>query len=131
VYDKSKVNVFDRDYLPIEIFDFLDVPENVPRLPQNKERDEALNLLGRTVVFLIECRPKFQRCVLEAARTSETSVDIQLRARQYIQEDSELHIHRRENLKSHKKEMLPSTSFLTCKMTFLLPLWYLWLICPC
>jgi hypothetical protein len=37
-----------------------------------------------------------------AARTSETSVDIQLRTRQYIPEDSELHIRRRENLNSHK-----------------------------
>jgi hypothetical protein len=40
--------------------------------------------------------------ILEAARTSETSVDIQLRTRQYILEDSELHTRRRENLKSHK-----------------------------
>jgi hypothetical protein len=39
--------------------------------------------------------------MMEAAHTSETSVDIQLRTRQYIPEDSELHI-RRENLKSHK-----------------------------
>jgi hypothetical protein len=40
--------------------------------------------------------------MMEAARTSETSVDIQLRTRQYIPEDSELHIRRRESLKSHK-----------------------------
>jgi hypothetical protein len=39
--------------------------------------------------------------MMEAARTSETSVDIQLRTRQYIPEDSELHNRRRENLKSH------------------------------
>jgi len=32
------------------------------------------------------------RAMMEAARTSETSVDIQLRTRQYIPEDSELHI---------------------------------------
>jgi hypothetical protein len=38
---------------------------------------------------------------MEAARTSETSVDIQLRTRQYIPEDSVLHTRRRENLKSH------------------------------
>jgi hypothetical protein len=38
---------------------------------------------------------------MEAARTSETSVDIQLRTRQYIPDDSELHTRRRENLKSH------------------------------
>jgi hypothetical protein len=37
--------------------------------------------------------------MVEAARTSETSVDIQLRTRQYIPEDSELHTCRRENLK--------------------------------
>jgi hypothetical protein len=40
--------------------------------------------------------------MMEAARTYETSVDIQLRTRQYITEDSELHTRRRENLKSHK-----------------------------
>jgi hypothetical protein len=39
--------------------------------------------------------------MMEAARTSETLVDIQLRTRQYIPEDSELHTRRRENLKSH------------------------------
>jgi hypothetical protein len=39
---------------------------------------------------------------MEATRTSETSVDIQLRTRQYIPEDSELHTRRRENFKSHK-----------------------------
>jgi hypothetical protein len=41
---------------------------------------------------------------MEAARTSETSVDNYFR-RQYIPEDkSELHIRRRENLKSHIKK---------------------------
>jgi hypothetical protein len=39
--------------------------------------------------------------MMEAAPTSETSVDIQLRTRQYIPEDSELHTCRPENLKSH------------------------------
>jgi hypothetical protein len=34
----------------------------------------------------------------QAARNSETSVDIQLRTRQYIPEDYELHTRRRENL---------------------------------
>jgi hypothetical protein len=38
--------------------------------------------------------------MMEAARTSETSVDIKLRTRQYIPEDSELHTRRRENLKN-------------------------------
>jgi hypothetical protein len=36
-----------------------------------------------------------------AARTTATSVDIQLRMRQYIPEDSEPHTYRRENLISH------------------------------
>jgi hypothetical protein len=41
--------------------------------------------------------------MMEAARTSETSVDIYF-TRQYIPEDnSELHARRRENLKSHIK----------------------------
>jgi hypothetical protein len=35
--------------------------------------------------------------MMEAARTSETSVDIQFRTRQYIPEDPELHTSRREN----------------------------------
>jgi hypothetical protein len=38
--------------------------------------------------------------MMEAARTSETSVDIDLTTRQYISEDSELHTRSRENLKS-------------------------------
>jgi hypothetical protein len=39
--------------------------------------------------------------MMEAARTSETSVDNHF-TREYIPEDnSELHTHRRENLKSH------------------------------
>jgi hypothetical protein len=40
------------------------------------------------------------RAMMEAARISETSVDIQSRTWQYIPEDSELHTRRRENLKS-------------------------------
>jgi hypothetical protein len=40
---------------------------------------EAQNLLGCTAMFLM----------MEAARTPETSVDIQLRTRQYIPEESE------------------------------------------
>jgi hypothetical protein len=39
--------------------------------------------------------------MMEAASTSETSIDIQLRTRQDIPEDSELHTRRHENLKSH------------------------------
>jgi hypothetical protein len=51
---------------------------------------EAQNLLGCTAVFLTECR--FIALKMEAARTSETSVDIQLRTRQYIPQDSELRV---------------------------------------
>jgi hypothetical protein len=36
--------------------------------------------------------------MMEAAYTSERSVDVKLRTRQYIPEGSELHIRRRENL---------------------------------
>jgi hypothetical protein len=39
--------------------------------------------------------------MMEAARTFETSVDIDLTTQQYIPEDSELHTRRCENLKSH------------------------------
>jgi hypothetical protein len=48
---------------------------------------------------------------MEAARTSETSVDIQLRTRQYIPQDYELHTRRRENLKSHKENNDLALSF--------------------
>jgi hypothetical protein len=41
--------------------------------------------------------------MMEAARTSETSADIQLRTQQYIPEDSELHTRRRENLEISRK----------------------------
>jgi hypothetical protein len=39
--------------------------------------------------------------MVEAARISETSADIDLRTRQYIPENSELYTRRSENLKSH------------------------------
>jgi hypothetical protein len=39
--------------------------------------------------------------MVEATRTSEMSVDIQLRTWQYIPEDSELQTCRRESFKSH------------------------------
>jgi hypothetical protein len=46
--------------------------------------------------------------MMEAARTSETSVDIDLTTWQYIPEDSELHTRRRENLIYHIPPVLPS-----------------------
>jgi hypothetical protein len=39
---------------------------------------------------------------MEAVRTSETSVNLNVNTRRYIPEDSKLHTRRRENLKSHK-----------------------------
>jgi Arc/MetJ family transcription regulator len=39
--------------------------------------------------------------IMDAASTSETSVNIDLTTRRYIPEDSELHTRRHENLKSH------------------------------
>jgi hypothetical protein len=45
------------------------------------------------------------RAMMGAARISETSVDIQIRTRQYIPEDSELHTRRHENLKSHMTDL--------------------------
>jgi hypothetical protein len=47
--------------------------------------------------------------MMKAARTSETSVDIQVRTRQLIPEDSELHTRRCENLKSHIMHLLAMT----------------------
>jgi hypothetical protein len=49
--------------------------------------------------------------MMEAARTSETSIDIQLRQRQYIPEDSELQTRRRENLKSHMETLNALTEY--------------------
>jgi hypothetical protein len=39
--------------------------------------------------------------MMEAVRTSETSVNTNFTTRRYITEDSKLHTRRRENLKSH------------------------------
>jgi hypothetical protein len=39
--------------------------------------------------------------IMEAVRTSETSVNFNVNTRRYIPEDSKLHVRRRENLKSH------------------------------
>jgi hypothetical protein len=54
---------------------------------------------------------------MEAARTSETSVDIQLRTQQYIPEDPELHTRHRENLKSHRLNSLQSTLSLILRLS--------------
>jgi hypothetical protein len=65
--------------------------------------------------------------MMEAARTSETSVDNHF-TRQYIPEDnSELHTRRRENLKSHMDHLVctlfkdtVSNGNVTCRQIFLL-----------
>jgi hypothetical protein len=44
---------------------------------------------------------EFIYLMMEAVRTYETSVNINVTTRRYIPEDSKLHIRRRENLKSH------------------------------
>jgi hypothetical protein len=51
--------------------------------------------------FVSEMRAASIALMMESARTSETSVDIDLITRLYNSEDSELHTRRRENLKSH------------------------------
>jgi hypothetical protein len=48
--------------------------------------------------------------IMEAARASETSIDDQLRTRQYIPEDSEFHTRRRENFKSHNLDVVQRPS---------------------
>jgi hypothetical protein len=55
----------------------------------------------RKVRLIVACSDLAIALMMEAARTSETSVDNYF-TRQYIPEDkSELHTRRRENLKSH------------------------------
>jgi hypothetical protein len=44
--------------------------------------------------------------MIEAVRTSETSVNLNVTTRRYIPEGSNLHTRRRENLKSHTSYML-------------------------
>jgi hypothetical protein len=56
------------------------------------------------------CAAAIISLMMEAARTYETTFDVQLRARQYIPEDSELHTRRRENFKSPKSLINCSTA---------------------
>jgi hypothetical protein len=48
--------------------------------------------------------------MLEAVRTSETSVNFNVTTRRYIPEDSKLHTRRRKNLKSHTINVLPQVA---------------------
>jgi hypothetical protein len=61
-------------------------------------------------VFSNLWRPTFQRCVLPPS-SGQSLVDINLRTRQYIPEDSELHTCRHENLKSHKWPNIQTNGF--------------------
>jgi hypothetical protein len=61
-----------------------------------------------------ETRDNYIALMMEAARTSETSVDNYF-TRQYIPEDkSELQTRRRENLKSHTGENCLMRTFIVC-----------------
>jgi hypothetical protein len=48
--------------------------------------------------------------MMEAVRTSETSVNFSVTTRRYIPEDSKLHTSHRENLKSHIEHFHADTS---------------------
>jgi hypothetical protein len=85
--------------------------------------------------------------MMEAARTSETSVNFDVTTRHYIPEESKLHTRRRENLKPHRKRektseaifdmplekpkregtLFPNLQFFCCKKQLPggLPLWKL------
>jgi hypothetical protein len=76
------------DFVPTNL---LSLPVTGPQLRTSTDKRAGMKL--RFMIALM----------MKAARTSETSVDIQLRTRQNIPEDSELHSRRRENLKSHKR----------------------------
>jgi hypothetical protein len=65
----------------------------------------VLNLISTDVSEVRAALTK-RALMMETARTSETSVDIQLRTRQYIPEDSELHTRRRENLNSDNRSIV-------------------------
>jgi hypothetical protein len=52
---------------------------------------------------MMEKRPERIALMMEAARTSETLVNFYQTTRRYNPEDSHLHTHRRENLKSYVK----------------------------
>jgi len=57
----------------------------------------------------------FIALMMEAVRTSETSVNFNVTTRRYIPEDSKLHTRRRENLKSHTEpNLLTLTRYVYC-----------------
>jgi hypothetical protein len=71
------------------------------------------------VVWSGRSSPKFQRYIrialmMEAARTSETSVHFYQTTRRYNPKDSHLHTRRRENLKSNFRPNLMYITELAC-----------------
>jgi hypothetical protein len=74
------------------------IPEDAELHTRRREnlKSHIINLYGEATLYL-----SLIALMMEAVRTSETPVDIQLRTRKYIPEDAELHTRRRENLKSH------------------------------
>jgi hypothetical protein len=53
------------------------------------------------VFMLVSCKAYYSTLEMEAICSSETSVDFQRATLRYIPEDSALHSHRCENLKSY------------------------------
>jgi hypothetical protein len=51
--------------------------------------------------------------MMEAVRTSETSVNFNVTTRRYIPEDSKLHTRRLENLKSHILNMITPYEYMS------------------
>jgi hypothetical protein len=51
--------------------------------------------------FFLRNFPSIIALMMEAVRTSETSISFKVTTRRYIPEDSKPHTRRRENLKSH------------------------------
>jgi hypothetical protein len=78
----------------------------IPHIPVDLQKlgDRIVNARG---LVELEChldlfaQGSFITLMMEAVRTSETSVNIYLTTRRYIAEDSKLHTRRRDNLKSH------------------------------
>jgi hypothetical protein len=65
--------------------------------------DDVSGVRAASIIRAMRLVTSLIALMVKAARTYETSLGIQLRTRQYIPEDSELHTRRRENLKSHMK----------------------------
>jgi hypothetical protein len=67
------------------------VTRHLPIDTPAEDVSNGLQDLGYSVFSVKQMTEVRAALIMEAARTSETSVDIQLRTRQYISEDCELH----------------------------------------